>query len=444
MLYPQYANNISAMTQPGGSLIQKIKHELINPLPGKLPRYDNVIIMTGKEDDPKENKEKENWPSVLMKAVNKFQGYEHVKSSIEFTDRGTGISFTQLRNTLKTKTPDQAFEEWSNAFNNGKSGAQPLPPDWIKHLMDVSRTGMKIQQPVQQQPVQQPVQQVQQPVQQQPVPVAEQRLFNALIRPVSETARMSAAVKLQRAWDAQQAKSAASRERAKQLLNPPKPQEPKKDEKPLDELKFFKSGEVPKAPAKPQPTSAEMRKYFEKDKPIAQPGTGNKNDANHAQKVYTRHAESWKDNVASAALAGAMALGSGGTAQAGDDNTNAGWRNLPDIVAHITMKVNGNTIEKEINLGTEYQSPMAAKEAVAKWLKEKGITNYTINLERVKPKVDEKIKGADGKACWKGKRYAGTKNGKDVCIPVSEDVENIMAVLINKIIVNEAIQNNKR
>jgi hypothetical protein len=147
MLYPQYANNISAMTQPGGSLIQKMKHELINPLEGKPPRYDNVIIMTGKEDDLKENKEKEKWPSVLMKAVNKFQGYEHVKSSIEFTDRGTGVSFTQLRNMLKTKTPEQAFADWSNAFNAGKSGAQPLPPDWIKHLMDVSRTGMKIQEP---------------------------------------------------------------------------------------------------------------------------------------------------------------------------------------------------------------------------------------------------------------------------------------------------------
>jgi hypothetical protein len=53
-------------------------------------------------------------------------------------------------------------------------------------------------------------------------------------------------------------------------------------------------------------------------------------------------------------------------------------------------------------------------------------------------KIAEKIKGTDGKACWKGKRYAGTKNGKDVCIPVSEDVENIMSALINKIIVNEA------
>ena len=31
-----------------------------------------------------------------------------------------------------------------------------------------------------------------------------------------------------------------------------------------------------------------------------------------------------------------------------------------------------------------------------------------------------KIKGADGKACWKGYRYAGTKDGKDKCVAVNE------------------------
>ena len=37
--------------------------------------------------------------------------------------------------------------------------------------------------------------------------------------------------------------------------------------------------------------------------------------------------------------------------------------------------------------------------------------------------VDETdaIKGADGKRCWKGKRYAGTENGKDKCIPVKNE-----------------------
>jgi hypothetical protein len=42
-------------------------------------------------------------------------------------------------------------------------------------------------------------------------------------------------------------------------------------------------------------------------------------------------------------------------------------------------------------------------------------------LEREEYEIDgmvyviEKIKGADGKACWKGHRYLGTKNGKDMC-----------------------------
>lgn len=31
-----------------------------------------------------------------------------------------------------------------------------------------------------------------------------------------------------------------------------------------------------------------------------------------------------------------------------------------------------------------------------------------------------KIKGKDGKACWKGYRYAGTENGKDKCVPVKK------------------------
>jgi hypothetical protein len=44
--------------------------------------------------------------------------------------------------------------------------------------------------------------------------------------------------------------------------------------------------------------------------------------------------------------------------------------------------------------------------------------------------VAEKIKGTDGKACWKRYRYAGTKNGKDKCVPVSENIENKMASLI--------------
>jgi hypothetical protein len=34
--------------------------------------------------------------------------------------------------------------------------------------------------------------------------------------------------------------------------------------------------------------------------------------------------------------------------------------------------------------------------------------------------IIEKIKGADGKACWKGYKYAGTENGKDKCVKSEE------------------------
>jgi hypothetical protein len=164
-LYPQYSNNISA-TIEGGSLMQKIKHELINPMPGKSPKYDNIVIMVGEDQA--------NMPiaGALMKAVNKFPGYEHVKAQLEVTPRGTGMSFTQLRNSLKTGDEQTAFNMWNDAFNGGNFGAQKLPADWIKHLMDISRKGMGV--------VQQPAAAPQ--TVPQPVPVAEQRLFNALVR----------------------------------------------------------------------------------------------------------------------------------------------------------------------------------------------------------------------------------------------------------------------
>ena len=209
-MYPQYSKNISTVNQEGGSLLQKIKHELINPLPGKPPRYDNIIIMVG------EDQAGLTMPQALMKAVNKFQGYEHVKVSLEATPRGTGMSFTKLRNILKdpNATPDQQLQVWSQGFDVNKLGV-----DWIKHLMDLTRKGMGIQMSQKQQPV-----------------IAE-RLLNALICPkedLEETKRMSAAMKLQRAWDRERAKSDASRERMRrelELIGGKKPQEdPKKDQ----------------------------------------------------------------------------------------------------------------------------------------------------------------------------------------------------------------------
>ena len=144
-MYPKYAGHISSV-QAGGSILQKIKHELINPLPGKPPRYDNIIIMVGKDQA--------NMPiaGALMKAVNKFQGYEHVKVNLEVTPRGTGISFTKLRDILKdpNATPEQQYAVWTQGFDEKKLGR-----DWIKHLMNITRKGMGLQMP--QQPQQEPV-----------------------------------------------------------------------------------------------------------------------------------------------------------------------------------------------------------------------------------------------------------------------------------------------
>ena len=150
-LYPEYKNNISTVNVQGGSLMQKIKHELINPQPGQPPKYDHIIIMVG------EDQAGMNIAQALMKAVNKFPGYEHVKVELQPTPRGTGMSFTKLRNILKdpNATPEQQYQLWAQGFDEKKLGR-----DWILYLMDVARQGMGIQQ--------------------QQKPIAE-RLFNSLM-----------------------------------------------------------------------------------------------------------------------------------------------------------------------------------------------------------------------------------------------------------------------
>jgi hypothetical protein len=45
-------------------------------------------------------------------------------------------------------------------------------------------------------------------------------------------------------------------------------------------------------------------------------------------------------------------------------------------------------------------------------------SELTNNIREV---LSEKQKGVDGKACWKGYRYAGTKNGKDICIKIIKE-----------------------
>jgi hypothetical protein len=230
--------------------------------------------------------------------------------------------------------------------------------------------------------------------------------------------------------------------------------------------------------------------------------------------------ESLKSKLAGAALAGALATG----AAAG---------NLPDLVGKVTMNIDGQQVTKEFNLGNDYASPMAAQRDLERFLRDKGVTNFYIELQRAAPdnkfqpqdtrpgpygarsvagpggvvdtagqvardveggnwkgaaekayktyqqnknadmgavgrgelkdrivrgvvgglgldeSIDqlseemeqylyqldaagydilaeaEAIKGADGKRCWKGKRYAGTKNGKDICVDVNEEKKGL-------------------
>ena len=83
-----------------------------------------------------------------------------------------------------------------------------------------------------------------------------------------------------------------------------------------------------------------------------------------------------------AAVAGAIGLGALGSAHAQD--APSGEDMLPSIVAHVTFKVDGTTITKDINLGTTFKSPGQAGDALAKFLKSKGIKYYDYSLERVK------------------------------------------------------------
>jgi hypothetical protein len=132
-LYPEDSDAISAI-QEGGTLPLKIRIELINTVPGQPPKYDNIIIMVG--EDQAQNMEA--LASSIMKFVNKFPGYEHVKIIVDPTTRGTGISFSQLRNILKDPNASEhdKLAMWTSAFDSKKLGV-----DYIKQLMDITRKG---------------------------------------------------------------------------------------------------------------------------------------------------------------------------------------------------------------------------------------------------------------------------------------------------------------
>lgn len=143
-LFPQYSN-IFHLVQEGGSVGKKIEKELVtvsNP-----PPYDKIIMLVG-EDRYADFKK---WMEHLSKRMKnpQYPGFEHVEFEVENTPRaaehgGTGMSFTKLRNILKdpNATEEQQLALWKQGFDVAKLGEQ-----WVKHLMDITRTNMGVPAP---------------------------------------------------------------------------------------------------------------------------------------------------------------------------------------------------------------------------------------------------------------------------------------------------------
>jgi hypothetical protein len=154
--------------------------------------------------------------------------------------------------------------------------------------------------------------------------------------------------------------------------------------------------------------------------------------ANDEKKVAEEVDEGLGSKLAGLGLAGAMALGAGGAHArvTGDE--------APGI-NRLTGKP--NTTQQAVDPAKAEAPKGFSKEYLQKAADPNRFGRYMISVEKAQEllnkmnAVDEaKKKGADGKACWKGYRYAGTENGKDKCVPVGEDVENIMGALIENLI----------
>jgi hypothetical protein len=566
-----------------GSDLKKVEMELVK----KAPYYNNILIAVGSDQVP-------SMTARTEKVTQRFSTYPplaHVKAGVFPTPRGadeggTGVSTTKLRDALKNLPEEEAFKVWSEAYN-----VQKLGVDWIKHLMDIARSNMNIQQPVPQQPAPQPG--VQQPAQ-QPQPVAETRLFNALVRPrLTETARTSAAVKLSKAWDQQQQKSDASRDRAEKAKAEFEKEWKAKQEKeqgvaegadraeaqadymegqcmvlavainqhnpkryPIGYIwEYNMSAGAPDmqmdddewndlSPEEQEEISNDISRHSVVHAYVRDQETNEYIDARGRHKTLpnlwgrmgqtrfeefpgsarelidiTAHGD-WDEvgdqvNFKRGQPAFDSLSGPAGVKRALDyavkylgvvspesakspnvpQNQQGVAEGAPIVVAQAPIHIRnpkktpqpyrnqGDIVppskppstEKRGVKGRPGQRPMPkydegasnAMADTAKRLANKDDgkvaklraagdkkrdsqymgTQIAKNDRTSKDKwgnLKEKIKGADGKACWKGKRYAGTKDGKDKCVPVSENVENIMGALIDRIIVNEAISHNKR
>jgi hypothetical protein len=430
-LYPEYAKNISTV-QEGGQLIQKIKHELINPLPGKPPRYDNIIIMVG------EDRAGINMPNALMKAVNKFQGYEHVKVSLDVTPRGTGISGTALRNSLKNDPPEKALATWSNAFDVNKLGV-----DWIKHLMDITRKGMGIQQTQPQQPAP------------QPAPVAEMRLFNALVAPkhimqerqldeldmfapVTTYVRLADGTYVAASWRRNQDLATASNSASFVDIKPVSPNVAKQlglDQRLNDPEKKY-TGAATIASGGPIQATGPFG-----DKTI--------------NVVDIRDPKAAKDNGVPNSIFGKIAQWS-----QQQDQTKQGVAEAKSASRrwHDALQREKERRERNERAGQELLNPKKKEEPKPEEKKTemmdpdkfsgypknklgpaahlKGTTKRGAHAGDLVGETD-KIKGADGKACWPGYRYNGTENGSDKCVKIGEAWEMEMSHAISRLFENQ-------
>lgn len=88
----------------------------------------------------------------------------------------------------------------------------------------------------------------------------------------------------------------------------------------------------------------------------------------------------------------------------------------PDTAKKGLFKEFYEKYEKALNEELEEQEEYTIAD-IAEMVRQ-GMTNNDIANELGFNLNEGKIKGADGKACWKGKRFGGTKNGKDICLPV--------------------------
>ena len=424
-------------------------------MPGKPPRYDNVIIMVG------EDQAGLTMPQALMKAVNKFLGYEHVKVSLEVTPRSTGMSFSKLRNILKNSnvTEQDQLEVWSQGFD-----VQKLGIDWIKNLIDLTRKGMGIQK--------------------LKPPVAETRLLNALINPLYEGTSIDTTLRaiindigepiatvygtmkfmakkymenhgeLNRGF---RMVAAGVGSRWVQSMYVGKLKNElydlcKYSPHRTRALQEFLRGE--ESEEDDGTLTLDMKKSFGKISSVL-PGILLKlgQDLNAPQ--LTKNAQRWIQHSDDYhAYLEKLKVEDDEPydvpAKTKDPrNIAIGQQNVQidqivnDILSKIPKNISGN-IRNAIARSPNKLLALKAE-----------LDQHNIKIaegtEWNQRSIDEgKKKGKDGKACWKGYRYNGTKNGKDSCVKVSEDVENIMDALINKIIVNEAIhknapiQNNKR